>query len=51
MTPDDVLIEAIAAASLHGDSAELRILMCRKLKEAVDKIAAANLTYIKMVKE
>lgn len=31
MTPEDVLLEAIAAASLHGDSAELRAKMCSKL--------------------
>lgn len=44
MTPDDVLIEAIAAASLHGDSPYLRETMCRKLEEAVRKLVAPNAT-------
>lgn len=37
MEPDDVIIEAIAAASLNGDSPELRVLMCTKLKEAIER--------------
>ena len=53
MTPDDVLIEAISAASLHGDSPYLRELMCQKLKEAIEELArpVIPLTYIKLVKE
>jgi spore coat protein CotF len=35
MTPDDVIIEAIAAASLHGDSPYLREVMCNKLNEVI----------------
>ena len=44
MTPEDVLIEAIAAASLHGDTPELRVIMCSKLHDAIhkDRSAAAN---------
>ena len=55
MTPDDVLIEAISAALLHGDSPYLRELMCLKLKEAIGKLAqqdqAVQLTFIKSAKE
>ena len=32
MTPEEVLLEAIAAASLYGDSPDLRREMCRKLQ-------------------
>ena len=32
MTPEEVLLEAIAAASLYGDSLELRREMCNKLR-------------------
>ena len=35
MDPEDVLIEAIAAASLYGDSPALRELQCRKLRESI----------------
>ena len=51
MTPDDVLCEAIAAASLHGDSAELRQEMCAKLKEAVRKVAAAKIYDLPLIGE
>ena len=53
-TPDDVLIEAIAAASLRGDSPELRIIMCLKLREAIlnaNDAAISQLTAIKSVQE
>ena len=32
LTPEEVLLEAIAAASLYGDSADLRREMCSKLR-------------------
>lgn len=35
MTPEDVLLEAIAAASLYRDSPELRREMCAKLRKAM----------------
>lgn len=35
MTPEDVLLESIAAASIYGDSASLRAEQCRKLKVAM----------------
>lgn len=35
MSPQDVLIEAIAAASLHGDTPELRQRMSGKLDESL----------------
>ena len=37
MTPEDVLIEAIQAASLHGDSPNLRELQCEKLRESIER--------------
>jgi hypothetical protein len=40
MTPEDVLIEAIAAASLHGDSDALRRLMCAKLADSIRRAGA-----------
>lgn len=36
MTPEDVLIEAIQAASLHGDSHNLIELQCEKLRESIE---------------
>jgi hypothetical protein len=36
MTPEDVLLEAIAAASLNGDRPELRRKCCRKLRHAIE---------------
>lgn len=36
MTPEDVLLEAIAAASLHGDSPSLRRQACAKLNQAIN---------------
>ncbi len=35
MTPEDVLIEAIAAASFYGDSPGLRVSQCEKLRESI----------------
>ena len=35
MEPHDVLLEAMAAASLKGDSALLRLQMCKKLDDAI----------------
>jgi len=37
MTPEDVLIEAIATASLQGDSSILRQQMCQKLVKAIEE--------------
>ena len=37
MTPEDILLESIAAASLHGDSPALRRLQCAKLNAAILK--------------
>lgn len=39
MTPEDVLLEAIAAASLFGDSSSLREMECRKLRESIKRYA------------
>ena len=44
MTPEDVLIEAIAAASRFGDSPALRELECRKLRASLSSCAAAFMT-------
>ena len=42
MTPEEVLIEAIAAASLHGDTPDLRRLMCRKLDLSMRPFVVAS---------
>lgn len=41
MTPEDVLIEAISAASRFGDSPGLRQLECRKLKASLEVYGVA----------
>lgn len=35
MTPEDVLIESIQAAARYGDSPDLRLKQCEKLKESI----------------
>jgi hypothetical protein len=42
MTPEEVLLEAIAAASLHGDTPDLRRMMCRKLNFALQPFVIAT---------
>ena len=37
MTPEEVLLESIQAASLLGDTPELRQAQCSKLEEAIQK--------------
>ena len=37
MTPEDVLIESITAASQHGDSVRLRHDQCAKLRASLDR--------------
>lgn len=44
MTPEDVLIEAIAAASRYGDTPALRDLECRKLNAAISYLGVASVT-------
>jgi hypothetical protein len=41
MTPEDVLIEAISAASRFGDSPALRQLECRKLRDSLKQYGVA----------
>jgi hypothetical protein len=38
MTPEEVLIEAIANASHNGDSPALRLQSCAKLKESLHNL-------------
>lgn len=45
MTPEDVLIEAVIAASRRGDSPELRELACRKLKASIEQYCFSYLKY------
>lgn len=40
VTPEDVLIESIAAASIHGDSPALRQKQCAKLIESIRRAGA-----------
>lgn len=40
MTPEEVLLEAIAAASLYGDTPELRRKQVAKLSAAIEAEAA-----------
>ncbi len=40
MDPEDVLIEAIAAASFYGDSPGLRESQCHKLRESIEAFLA-----------
>lgn len=40
MTPEDVLLESIAAASLYGDTANLRRKQAAKLSAAVEAAIA-----------
>lgn len=35
MSPEDILLEAMNAAALHGNSAELRTQMCTKLNQSI----------------
>lgn len=51
MEPEDVLLEAISAASLHGDSAELRSLMCKKLKMAMQNAEMFHVEHVKVVRD
>ena len=41
MSPEDVLVEAIAAASLHGDSPHLRKQFCTLLQRAIEVLNKA----------
>jgi len=45
MTPEEVLLEAIAAASVRGDSPSLRQLMCSKLAASIAKQQVAVTEY------
>jgi len=44
MTPEDVLIEAISAAALHGDTVPLRELACWKLAESMKLSGVLHVT-------
>ena len=45
MTPEDVLIEAIAATSRHGDSIDLREVMCERLRDTMRSYYKASPYY------
>lgn len=47
MTPEDVLIEAIAAASQYGDSVYLRELECLKLRASIRRHGLAYMEPVK----
>lgn len=44
MAPEDVLLEAIAAAGVYGDSSELRNSACRKLEVSLKAASIPSIT-------
>jgi hypothetical protein len=37
LTPEDVLLESISAASIYGDSPEFRRKMCERLRQCIEQ--------------